>query len=90
MCSISINRDNKGLEGGFKYLIMSAIASAFILVSLALIFINTGSLRYEDISAISSSWMELSNPILILVAFVFLICGFSINSGSGALPWLVT
>lgn len=78
---ISINRDNKGLEGGFKYLIMSAIASAFILVSLALIFINTGSLRYEDISAISSSWMELSNPILILVAFVFLICGFSIKSG---------
>jgi len=78
---IALYRNNTGLEGGFKYLVMSAIASAFILAGLALIFMNTGSLRYENITAIFSAWGDLSNPVLVLVAFIFLIIGFAIKAG---------
>jgi len=78
---IALYRNNEGLEGGFKYLVMSAIASAFVLVGLALIFMNTGSLQYESISTIFATWENLSNPTLILVAFIFLITGFAIKSG---------
>src|SRR5690606_6616168 len=52
---IAIRRDNLGLEGAFKYLVMSAIASAFIVAGLGLIFMNTGSLRYEELALLFAS-----------------------------------
>jgi proton-translocating NADH-quinone oxidoreductase chain N len=78
---IALRRDNPGLEGAFKYLVLSAIASAFILAGLGLIFMNTGSLRYEDIALIFATWGQLSNHALILAAFIMLIVGFSIKAG---------
>lgn len=78
---IAIRRDNSGLEGAFKYLVMSAIASAFIVAGLGLIFMNTGSLRYEELALLFASWGQLSNHALILTAFILLIVGFSIKAG---------
>ena len=78
---ISLYRDAKGLEGAFKYLVMSAIASAFMLTGLALIFLNSGSLQYDAVRELLANWKECANPTLMLVAFIMLIAGFSIKAG---------
>lgn len=78
---IALYRDAKGLEGAFKYLMLSSIASAFILTGLALIFLNNGSLQYDAIRELLANWKDCANPTLIVVAFIMLIAGFSIKAG---------
>ena len=43
------NKDPRALEGGVKYLILSAAASAFMLFGMALIFAETGALGFAEI-----------------------------------------
>jgi len=78
---IALYRDAKGLEGSFKYLMMSAIASAFILTGLALIFLNTGSLQYDVVQAYLANWQNGPNPVLTQIGFIMLMSGFSIKAG---------
>lgn len=78
---IALYRDAKGLEGAFKYLMMSSVASAFILMGLALIFLDGGSLQYDAVRTLFANWQETPNPTLIIVAFIMLISGFSIKAG---------
>ncbi len=44
-------KDGRALEGGIKYLILSAAASAFMLFGIALLFAETGALGFADIGA---------------------------------------
>lgn len=44
-------KDSRALEGGIKYLILSAGASAFMLFGIALLFAETGALGFADIGA---------------------------------------
>ncbi len=78
---IAIYRDNNGLEGGFKYLMMSAIASAFILGGLALLMSNLGSLKFEAVAQMFVAWDEVANPIMVLISLVMMVIGFAIKSG---------
>ena len=78
---IAVYRDNIGLEGGFKYLVMSAVASVFILAGLGLIFMNTGSLQYESLGTLFANWDALNNPVMLMAAMIFLIMGFAIKAG---------
>ena len=78
---IALFRDKHGLEGAFKYLAMSAIASAFLLASLALIFMETGSLRFADVARMLSNLQGISQPSLLLVACMFFISAFAIKAG---------
>jgi len=80
---IALYRDGFGLEGSFKYLVMSAIASAFILSGLAFTFMNFGSLQYAAISSAMADGLHLApgNAIVQNAAFVLLIAGFSIKAG---------
>ena len=80
---IALYRDSFGLEGAFKYLVMSAIASAFILSGLAFLFLNYGSLQYTAIANALAAGNVLAsgNAVLEKVAFVLLIAGFSIKAG---------
>ncbi len=78
---IALLRDADGLEGAFKYLIMSVIASVFILAGLAMIFLNCGSLQYDAVQTLLSSWSTCANPALLLIAFVLLVAGFAIQAG---------
>ena len=74
------HRGTDGLEGGFKYLIMSAVASAMILAGLAFIFMQCGSLRYVDVAAMFAA-NEPALPVLNNIAFIFIICGFATKAG---------
>jgi NADH-quinone oxidoreductase subunit N len=57
-------RQNRSLEAGIKYMILSAAASAFLLFGMALLYAYTGSLAYADIGA-QLSHADLGNPILL-------------------------
>ena len=52
---LSLNKNSeKTLSGGFKYLLLSALASTFILLGIAYIYYITGSTNYENIYIINS------------------------------------
>ncbi|MEG1538181.1 MAG: proton-conducting transporter membrane subunit, partial [Clostridiales bacterium] len=78
---IAFNTERNGLEGAFKYLVMSAIATAFILGGLAFVFMESGSLIFRDVTAAMLNWQSANEPALLIVAFIMLITGFSIKSG---------
>lgn len=65
---VALARTKSSTEGAFKYLVLSAIASAFILLGIALVFIRTGSTGIKEIVALPDSISKLS-MILFLVGF---------------------
>ena len=78
---IALYRDPVGLEGAFKYLVMSAIASAFILLGSGLLFLEFGSLRFVVLEEMLQAGVY-NNPPLVWLALFFLVAGFAIKSGN--------
>jgi multicomponent Na+:H+ antiporter subunit D len=78
---ISIHKQPTGLEGAFKYLVMSAIAGVFVLAGLALLFMNTGSLLFADLTMETIQGLKGTHLVLVSLAFALLIAGFCIKSG---------
>lgn len=79
---IAMFKTGTGLEGAFKYLVMSVLASIFILIGLAFIFMQTGSLEYSQIGMNVLSNLDASQSLLVYAAFVFIIVGFLIKTGA--------
>jgi NADH-quinone oxidoreductase subunit N len=52
-------QDTRGLEAAVKYFLMGATASAIILMGMALVYLNIGTLRWADFALLNVS---LSNP----------------------------
>ncbi|MEG1547685.1 MAG: proton-conducting transporter membrane subunit [Clostridia bacterium] len=79
---IAMFKEDASLEGAFKYLVMSSVASIFILTGLSFLFMKAGSLRYSamDMSALLAG--SPSQSVLIYVAFILLLAGFCIKSGA--------
>ncbi len=67
------------LEGGIKYLVLSAAASAFILFGMALIYSQSGTMVFSDIAA----WVTVTNGgtaiALTGVALIFVGVGFKLS-----------
>lgn len=70
-------QDVRGLEAAVKYFLMGATASAIILMGMALIYLNIGSLRWADFSSLNVS---LSNPFGVLGLLMFVV-GLSFKLG---------
>jgi len=49
---ISLNRDRQALEGTFKYLILSAVATVMMLSSIALLTLYAGSTQFDTVSQV--------------------------------------
>jgi len=79
---IAMFHSETGLEGAFKYLVMSALASIFILTGLPFIFMQTGSLQYSDIGTNILSTGDGSQPLFTYAAVILLISGFAIKTGA--------
>lgn len=72
-------RQNRSLEAGIKYMILSAAASAFLLFGMALLYAFTGSLAFADIGAQLSN-ADLGNPILLAGGTLILVgLGFKLS-----------
>ncbi|MCM8759203.1 MAG: NADH/ubiquinone/plastoquinone (complex I) [Candidatus Omnitrophica bacterium] len=65
---VAFGRTRFAIEGAIKYLIISAIASVFILLGIALIFVRTGSTDLRVIAAYPVAATKV-NIILFLVGF---------------------
>lgn len=70
-------QDTRGLEAALKYFLMGATASAIILMGMALIYLNIGSLRWADFASLNIS---LSNPFAVVGLLMF-ICGLAFKLG---------
>ncbi len=51
-------KDSRALEAAIKYLILSAVSSAFLLFGMALIYFETGSLSFSSIGAFQTTIAE--------------------------------
>jgi proton-translocating NADH-quinone oxidoreductase chain N len=86
---IAMFKTDTGLEGAFKYLVMSSLASLCILTGLAFIFAQTGSLRYEDLGGAVLAGAGQPQPVLTYAALILLIAGFLVKTGAAPFhSWL--
>jgi multicomponent Na+:H+ antiporter subunit D len=65
------------LEAAFKYLMLSVVASAFIVASIAIVFGMTGSL---DFAAVATALQELHAGPVLAIASAFLLLGFGLKA----------
>ena len=79
---ISLERTTEGLEGAFKYLLLSSIATVLMLSSIALLFMGCGSLDYETVGEfLKSGLFESSAPKFGLFAAALFMAGLFIKGG---------
>ena len=75
---IAYPKNLNALEGSFKYLILSSVATVLMLTSIGLLFIVAGSTSFSDIAlAIASS----RSSSLVVLAMGLFICGLFIKGG---------
>jgi len=70
----------RSLEAGVKYLILSSVASAFILMSMALLYLYSGNLSLIDLSKTISSGLQSTHDVDVFTlstAGVLLLLGLS-------------
>lgn len=75
---IALDQKKLAFEGGFKYLMMSSIATVMMLFSIALFFLTAGGTGFEDIAYTAQN--HGSNAIIIYAVLLF-ISGMLIKGG---------
>lgn len=79
---IAMFRSRSDLEGSFKYLVLSEIASVLILMGLAFVFMKTGTLNYYELeTALAKPGSELET-LLTYFASGLILSGFCIKAGA--------
>jgi multicomponent Na+:H+ antiporter subunit D len=74
---VAFYRDERGaLEAGVKYLVQSAVGSAFVLIGIALVFGRTGTLNMQQVAAS----MITPLPLPILAAGALFLIGFGVKT----------
>jgi proton-translocating NADH-quinone oxidoreductase chain N len=72
---VAFYRDQRAaLEAGVKYLVQSAVGSAFVLLGIAIVFAKTGTLELDQIRAVATS-----SPMMLAAGALFLI-GFGVKA----------
>ena len=75
---IAIEKDIFALEGAFKYMILSAIATILILTSIALIILISGDTSF---AAISAAIKSSSGSLILKFATILFLCGLFVKAG---------
>lgn len=76
---IGIDKERDGLEGAFKYYLMSALASVMMLISIALLYIMVGSSSFEAVGAYIKN--AGSYPPALFAALILFAAALSVKSG---------
>jgi len=74
---ISLGKDKRSLYAAFKYLILGTVGASFILISVGLLYVVTGTLNIADLS---QQLTNTENTSTITTAFVFFIVGIGIKA----------
>lgn len=77
---IAVQKDGDAYQSSFKYLVMSAVATVFILFAIALIFMTAGSLKFDDIGKYISG-INGRFPLPVLSSCILLLTGLFIKGG---------
>jgi multicomponent Na+:H+ antiporter subunit D len=75
---ITINKDKPALEGAFKYILLSAIATIMMLSSIGLLLLVSGDTSF---SAISAAIASSPQSMLVKLAIAIFLCGLFIKGG---------
>jgi len=75
---IAFDREKDAFEGTFKYIVMSAVATAMILSAIGLMMTVTGSMSFNVLSSVMKT--DGGNPVILLSA-ALLLGGLFIKSG---------
>lgn len=75
---IALRRDRDGLEGAFKYLVLSAVATVLMLSSIAILFLAGGDTSFM---AVRAALNGAPNSMMIDVALCLFIAGLLIKGG---------
>jgi proton-translocating NADH-quinone oxidoreductase chain N len=78
---IGMYKSTRDLEGAFKYMTLSALATIFILTGLSFLFIKAGSLSFDALSPALFSGTADGGQLLLWAALILLISGYCIKSG---------
>lgn len=78
---IGMYKSTRDLEGAFKYITLSALATIFILTGLSLLFIKAGSLSFDYLTPALFEGAVDEKTLLGWVALVLLTSGYAIKSG---------
>ena len=73
---IALGRDRRALMASFQYLVMGTVGATFILISIGLLYMMTGTLNMVDLA---SSLPELRDTTTVQAAFAFLTVGVSLK-----------
>ncbi len=76
---IAKKKELMALNGSFKYLLMSSVATITILSAVAMLFMTYGTLSYAELGAQLSGAAPIS--LQIILAIIFLVTGLSIKAG---------
>lgn len=76
---IALEKNRSGLEGAFKYFVLSAVATIAILTGIAVLFLVSGSTNFEEVA--SAITFAEQNRTLILLAMALFAGGLFIKSG---------
>jgi multicomponent Na+:H+ antiporter subunit D len=77
---IAYQYDDFGIEGSFKYMMLSAVATVFLLVAIALLFALTGGVSFNELGA----GVKGGGPVATLCfAFIF----FALSLKAGMIPF---
>lgn len=79
---IAMFQSKQGLEGSIKYLVISEMATIFILTGLAFIFMKAGSLSYDAVGSVLLKDTADSQNLLVYASLILLISGFAIKTGA--------
>lgn len=79
---IAMFRSRTGLEGSFKYLVVSAMGVMLLLIGLSLLLMQTGSLDYTAVSTAMLDNADASHKALTYAAVILMICGFAVKTGA--------
>jgi multicomponent Na+:H+ antiporter subunit D len=75
---IAFHRDLNALEGAFKYIVLSALATVLMLTSIAALLLFSGGTSF---TAVSAAVKSNSGNIFIIIAVSLFICGLFIKGG---------
>jgi multicomponent Na+:H+ antiporter subunit D len=77
---IAIYKEGSALEASFKYLVMSSVATVFMLSAIAFVFMSAGSLKFEDMSRLMA---DIKDPaaLPVIIAVILFSTGLSIKAG---------
>ena len=74
---ISLGKDKRCLYAAFRYLVYGTVGASFILISVGLLYVVTGTLNIADLS---QQLVNAENTATITTAFVFFVIGIAIKA----------